>query len=344
MILAVPLSLAAGLEITEIDVHVEYDEAYTYRVENRDRIDSNTISPTNGTKLGVDIFPGSNVTLTLRIENTFQGEDPDIRGVFATVTIKDIDDGADLEEDSLDFDLEPGDDYRADIKFAIPLDVDSGTYDVVMDIEGEDRNESSFRTRLVQKLEVRKESHDIRITNVLLSPSSVQCDRKAKLTAEIANAGSNPESQIALEFKSANLGINSFDSEIFLESSDEASEDEKTYTKTLNFEVPSFFQAGKFPIFVNLYWKNFVLFDQKTVELTVNDCGTKTAAEEEPKQSDEGAEVILEETRQESREPADIVTATTEVPASSYIALMLGGFVILILAALVAVGYLGRRR
>jgi len=31
---------AAGLEITEIDFNVDYDDAYTYRIEDRDRIDS----------------------------------------------------------------------------------------------------------------------------------------------------------------------------------------------------------------------------------------------------------------------------------------------------------------
>lgn len=343
--LTVPLSLASGLEITEIDVHVEYDEAYTYRVENRDRIDSTTVSPTNGTSLGVDILPGSNVTFTLRIENTFQGEEPDLRGVFATMIIEDIDDGADLEEESTDFDLEPGDDYRVDVKFAVPLDVDSGTYNVVMEIEGEDRNETSYRTKLVQKLEVKKQSHDIRITNVLLSPGSVACDRKAKLTAEIANAGSNPESQIALEFISANLGINSFDSDIFLESSDEASADEKTYTKTLNFEVPSFFQSGKFPILINLYWKNFVLFDQKTAELTVTGCETQAVSEKEVPQpgKTEKVEVIQVEIPEEGAETENVVTATTEVPVSGYIPLMLGGFIITVLAVLIVAGYLRRR-
>src|SRR3990167_8540671 len=167
---------AAGLEITEIDFNVDYDDAYTYRIEDRDRIDSGSVSMTNDSKIDAYLLPGSNLTFTIRVENTFQGEDPDLRGIFARVTIEEIDDGADLEEDSIDFDLEPGNDERVDIKFPIPLDVDAGLYNTIIEVEGEDRNETPYSTELNLKLEVKKQSHDIRITRVLLNPNT---DRKS---------------------------------------------------------------------------------------------------------------------------------------------------------------------
>ena len=348
-LLLASISLAAGLQITEIDVNVDYDEAYTYRVEDRDRIDSTSVPATNNSKIDADVLPGSNLTFTVRVENTFTGEDPDLRGVFVTMTIEEIDDGGDLDEESIDFDLEPGDDNRVDVKFNIPLDVDSGTYNVVMGAEGEDRNETLYNTELNLKLEVKKQSHDIRITNVLLEPSVVECDRKAKLVAEITNAGSNPENEVALEFKATSLGINSYDKDISLLSSDEASEEEKTYTKTLNFEVPDFLKAGKFPILVNLYWKNFVLFDQKTMDFVVKDC-VSGAAKAEPKQEDgkETVEVIQpEEKPEEQKEAQEQVTATEEVSvlkSPALLAILLGGFAVIIILVLVAFGYLKRAK
>ena len=107
-------SLAAGLEITELNVHVDYDESYTYRLEHKDRIDSNSVTIANGSKLGVDILPGSNVTFTIRVENTFHAGGPEIKRVTVRMTIHDIDAGADLEEESTDIDLKPGDDSRMD--------------------------------------------------------------------------------------------------------------------------------------------------------------------------------------------------------------------------------------
>jgi len=348
MLLIASNILAAGLQITEIDVNVDYDEAYTYRVENRARINSASVPVANNTNIGIDVLPGSNVTFTVRVENTFQGEDPDLRGVFATITIEEIDDGADLEEESIDFDLEPGNDERVDVKFPIPLDVDAGTYNVIMEAEGEDKNETSYKTEVRLKLEVKKQSHDIRITKVLLNPSIVDCDRKAKLTAEIVNAGSNAENQVALEFKATSLGVNSYDKDIFLESSDEASEEEKMHTKTLNIEVPSFFRASTFPILINLYWKNFVLFDQKTVDLVVKNCvsgATKAEPKQEAKKEPETVTVIQpkEETKEQTPKE-ELVTATQEISLSSptLLSMLLGSFVIIVLAVLIAVGYLKR--
>lgn len=337
--------LAIGLEITEIDAHVDYDESYTYRVENRDRKDSTTIPVANNSKIDVDILPGSNVTFTVRVENTFQGEDPDLRGVFATITIEELDDGADLDEQSIDFDIEPGDDERVDIKFPIPLDVDSGTYNVILEAEGEDRNETSYKSKVNLKLEVKKQSHDIRITKVLLNPSVLDCVRKTKLTTEVINAGSNAENQVALEFKSGNLGINSFDRDIFLESSDEASEEEKTHTKALNIEVPSFFNAGIYPILVNLYWKNFVLFDQKTADLVVKDCGSgSTNAEPRGETKKEPESVTLIQPKEEVNEETskELVTTTEEISilkSPILLSMILGGFVIIVLLILIGFGY-----
>ena len=338
--------LAAGLQISEIDVHVDYDEAYTYRVENRGRIDSASVAVANNSRINADVLPGSNVTFTVRVENTFKGEDPDIKGVFATITIEDIDDGADLEEESIDFDLAPGDDNREDVKFSIPLDVDAGTYNAILEAEGEDKNGTSYRTEVKLKFEVKKQGHDIRITKVLLNPSTVDCDRRAKLTAEITNAGSNSENQVALEFKATSLGVNSYDKNIFLESSDEASEEEKTHTKTLNIEVPSFFQAGKFPILVNLYWKNFVLFDQKTVDLVVKDCASssvKTQTKQEEKKENEKVTVIQPKEEEKKQIPNELITTTQETSVFKdpiLISVILGGFIVAVLAAIVAFGYL----
>lgn len=343
MALLASSALASGLEITEIDVHVNYDEAYTYRLEDRDRKDSTTVPVTNNTKIDADILPGSNVTFTVRVENTLQVEDLDLRGVVVTINIEDIDDGGDLDEKSIDFDLEPGNDNRVDVKFGIPLDVDDGTYNVVIEAEGEDRNETPYETELNLKLEVKKQSHDIRITKILLNPSIVDCDRKATLKAEIANVGSNAEREVALEFKSGNLGINSFDKDIFLESSEEASEEEITHTKTLNIEVPSFFNTGTYPIFINLYWKNFVLFDQKTADLVVRDCGVAKAEIKPVAESGKELVEIIEPEEQAVSE--EQITSTQEISdfaSTTLVAMLLGGLVIVILVALVVIAYLKR--
>ncbi len=355
-LLLTSISAAAGLQITEIDVNVDYDEAYTYRIEDRDRIDSASVPVTNNSKIEVDVLPGSNVTFAVRVENTFSGEDPAIRGVFTRILIEDIDDGADLEGDSLDFDLEPGDDMREDIKFSIPLDVDAGTYNVLMEAEGDDKNGTSYTAEVNLKLEVKKQSHDIRITRVSLSPGFVDCNRKAQLSADVTNVGTNIENQIALEFKATSLGVNSYDKDISLESSNEASDEDITHTKTLNIEAPSFLKAGKFPILINLYWKNLVLFDQKSVDLVVKDCSSGATSDAEPDEGPSEPEVVVEEEPEETEEEQpqeageaakqpqqeEVIIATKETSVLNsplLLAVFLGGFVIITLFLLIVLGY-----
>ena len=344
-------ALASGLEITEIDFSVDYDDAYTYRLENRERITSGSVAVANSSKIDADLFPGSNITFTIRVENTFQGENPKLRGVLVRVTVEDIDDGSDLDEESIDFDLEPGDDNRVDVKFSIPLDSDAGTYNTRIEVEGEDRNETSYNTEVNLKLEVKKQSHDIRITKVLIAPSIVDCNRKTKLTAEIMNLGSNLENQVALEFKSSSIGVNSFDRDIVLESSDDASDEEKIHTKSLSIEVPSFFKAGTYPISINLYWKNFVLFDQKNADLIVRDCiasgATKTEPKQEAKDETWPVTVIEPEEREEEQstkenQQEELITATQEVSVLNsplFLSMFLGGFIVIILVVLIVIGY-----
>ena len=330
-ILFAQLSLAQGLKITEIDLSVDYDEAYTYRMENRDRIDSASIF--NNSKINADIFPGANITLTIRVENSFEREN-DLSEVFSRVTIEEIDDGADLEYESLNFDLEPGDDYRVDIKFSIPLDIDSGTYNIIIEAEGEDRNDTIHNTEIMAKLEIKRQSHDIRIINTGLEPSTVECERKIKISAEAMNLGSNSEN-LALEFKSEALGISSIDKDIFLESSDDASIDEKIYVKTLNADILKSVNAGTYPVYANLYWKNIVLFDQKIMNLKVRDCGSSTGEDENQD---------ISNIPQNQQVPAGETSGSTENPfpfmdSNLFPIALLGAFIAVALVTVAILGY-----
>ena len=337
-------SYAAGLSITEVEARADYDEAYTYSIEKRERIDYDLVSPTNNSKINVDIYPGSNLTFTLRIENSLPSTGTDIKGVFATITIEEIDDGSDLEDESIDFELEPGDDYRVDVKFPIPLDVDSGTYNTIIVVEGEGKNDTFHRTELRLKLEVKRQSHDIRIISASLGSGIVQCDRRIKLSADIMNLGSNPENQMALEFKSDNLGINSVDRNIFLESSDEASIERKTHTKILNAEISKSIRAGTYPIMVNLYWRDVVLFDKKVLELRVRGCDSinrnDTGAEDEEIQTIIDSGNIPEQPANFSVDTASSKGKPIfKLDSPAFMLIMLGAFIVFVLAIVMIFGF-----
>ena len=267
---------ARGLEITDMRMSVEYSEAYTYQLEFNQRA-SYAPGLTNNSRIKADVFPGDNVTFTVRMENALRGSGPEnrMRNAFVKVTIKGIDGGSDIDQESDNYELEGGDDTLTDLKFPLPFDAATGTYDVLVDAQSDGRNGTFYFTENKLKLEVKKLSHDIRITKSQLNPAILDCaTRKTRISAEIMNLGSNDESEMALEFKSNELGINSIDRSIQLISSNDANDDEKKYIKALPIEISPNMEARIYPVFVNLYWKGSILFDQKRMYLDIRNCGS----------------------------------------------------------------------
>lgn len=347
LLLIAASTLADGLKITRVDAKVDYDDAYVYRLEQQEeltRADSALVPTEDNSKIDVDVFPGSNLTFTVTVENTFKGDSPEIRSIVTKITLESKK-GDELEEKSSDFALEPGNDVKVDIKFYIPFDIKSETYNVFIETQGIG-NHTSFETGINLKLDIKKLSHDIRITRFSLEPSTVSCSRKATLTAEIVNAGSSNEDGVALEFKAPSLGFNSYDEGIALSAFSEEHED-ISHVKTANIELPSFFEAGKYPFVINLYWKNLVVFDQRTVELNVKECSG--AAKTTTGQEGNEASVVVVQPPEEPSVPKEGFVTSIEsasiLNSPIMLPILLGnGFLIAILAVLVVFGFVRRHR
>ncbi|MBI2656170.1 hypothetical protein HYX03_00335 [Candidatus Woesearchaeota archaeon] len=343
-VLTAAVSFAEGLEITKIDAHADYDYSTVYQMEREQKttkVDNAPVPLINGSSIKIDVFPGSNLTFTLTIENTFK--DMDLRDIDAKITIEGRH-GKKWKELSRSFVLEAGREEKADVKFYVPYEIDTGPHDVLIEVQGTGKNDTAYASKLTSRLDIRKLSHDIKLTNASLEPSTVDCKRKAQLSAEIANGGSSVENEVALEFKSSSLGIDSYDKGIFLGAfSDDDTDYPITHKKTLNIEVPSFFKSGTYPISVNLYWQNFILFDQKTLYLTVEDC-TSGAAKAKPAQEtrNETSINVIQPAEETKIPPQGLITMTEEVSILDspvlYLMLLGGVSVIVLLAALVVFG------
>jgi len=267
---------ADGLKITRIDARVDYDNAYIYRLEQAEkltRVNYALVPLADNSRIDADVFPGSNLTFTITLENTFKGVTPEIRNIFAKISIKGKgkEDG-DLVEKSTYFSLDAGNDLKADIKFSIPFEIESGPHNAAIEVHGIG-NHTLFETGINLLLDIKKLGHDLRISKVSLEPSAISCTKTSALTAEIANAGSNNEDNIDIEFKVPSIGLDIYDRSISLSASNEDPDSIK-HTKTAKIEIPAFFEPGKYPVFVNLHWNNFALFDQRIIDLEVKSCGS----------------------------------------------------------------------
>ena len=342
---------ARGLEITDMRASVQYNEAYTYQLEYNTR-NSYASGLTNNSKINVDVFPGDNVTFTVRMENTLSGSGPEnrMRNAFIKVTLVKIDSGSDMDADSDNFELEGGDDTLIDLKFSLPFDAATGTYDILIDAQADGRNGTFYFTENKLKLEVKKLSHDIQITKYQLNPSILDCaSRKTKISAEIMNLGANDEDGMALEFKSNELGISSIDRGLALISSNDANDDQKKYTKILPVEISKRIAPGLYPVQVNLYWKDSILFDRKILYLDVRNCGSTAIQNQTAQNTNQNIATSQENQNQQTQQQSGSSTHSflpQNISISSSPALVwiiLGAFVAFVLVIVIILGYSRRK-
>ncbi len=238
----------------------------------------------NNSRISEEASPGSKVEFSIELENLFDNdEDLDIEDIDAKVTIENIDDGDDLEEEIDSIDIKQGKDKSVNVEFDIPWQVDEDEYPVIIEIEGEDENNTRHEILYELKLELEKEKHEIAIVNALASPSAIKCQRKVSINAEIANIGAEDEDEVSLRIMSPELGINSLTENIEL---DEGTDD-NTYTKLLSETLEEDIAAGIYPITIKAYYDGKES-DSKKFNLAVQDCEkskdvTKEVKEEKPK-------------------------------------------------------------
>ena len=277
--------------------------------------------------------PGSSVTVKARVRNTFtDAERLEIRSVIVTGTLIGIDDGDDIEEESSDFDLRQGQSKSVTLRFAVPGIADEDTYELLLEIEGDDENGTQHFLQRTVLLEVEKESHDLRLRPGLTRPL-LSCVRNTVLQAEVVNFGQDDEDEVTLEISSSELGISIRETGISLSS--DLADASSRYRKDVPITIADN-RSGTYPIMLKAYYSDDNLDDTATAELQVEPCVTV----EQPLRQQNGLEVVR--VQPTAQLPARTTIAFTDTP--EYLALLAGAVVILAAVVLVLVVVMVRRR
>ena len=270
---AISVTKGAKLKISDLDVKVD------------GKSDKNM---KNNTKISVEAEPGSKVVFEVELENSFtDDEDLEIEDIDVEITIEDIDDNDDLDEDADEFDLRADDEDTVKIEFKVPLEVDEDTYDVKIEVEGTDENNTEHKFFWDLELEVEKEKHEIRIIRSALVPATIKCERELSISTEIINTGTEDEDDVALEVTSPGLGINSMTEYIELDEGD----GDSRLTKLVKAVISSDVAAGTYPVTINTYYGG-KLSETETVEVNVDDCEQVRKIKEEVKEEKPKVEIV----------------------------------------------------
>jgi len=344
--LIAPFAFAAEVNVGEIvsggklyisDVDVKVDSKSDKNLEDGDSIRE-------------EAKPGSTVEFTIEVYNNFtNSEDIEIEDVQVTVTIQDIDDGDEIEEEAKEFDIDADDTEKVKIKIEIPWEVDEDTYDVLIEVEGDTRNNGSHEAKMDLDIDVEKKDNEVIFLRHDLTPSEIACSRTTQLSTSILNIGNDEQEDASLEVSNAALGINF--RETFDLSDDPFDEDSK-FRKTFTFTIEDSVSPGVYPIISKITFDDGSDTESKTADLLVRSCeALKPAVEEEEEEEDNEVVVVQPPV---TTTPVDTVTAqpvTTptlvqDAPAKTnglLIALIVGE-VLLVLAAIIIVVMVVKKR
>lgn len=176
--------------------------------------------------------PGDEITLEFEVENLFSDdEDIDIEDIEVELTVKDIDDGDDIELDANEFDLDAEKTEDVKFTFTVPFIVDEERYALEVHIEGEDDEGTLHELDFVVYIEVEKESHELRIERVEVSPSTISCLRTTSVEVSVVNTGSDDE-DVRVSVSSRGLNFES-EREFELEEGDDSDSRRST-----SFSIP----------------------------------------------------------------------------------------------------------
>ena len=193
-----------------------------------------------------------------------------VEDVEIKATIKDIDSGDDLDEESNEFDLNVGASEEESLKFKIDSDLDEEDYEV--DIEIFVKNDKVLETS--RTYEVDRKKHDLKIKSVTF-PSLVSCNRYPNLYAKVENLGEKDEDEVVIKLSNSVLGFNYKKSNIEL---DDYSGD-NSYQANFPLDLTST-KKGSYQFLLEVYREETRLEDSKIISFQVKDCvnvGTKTS-------------------------------------------------------------------
>ncbi len=250
---------------------------------------------TDGIKLdfgeNYDIDPTSTLQFEFRIENEFmEEEDIEIQDISVLVTIKDIDDGEDIDEESNSFDLKPEDKENTVVILEIPLKVEEKDYDIEILVKGEDENGVEHKVEWDIEMRLEKETHDMYIASAYITKNKLSCSRVSSVKIRVINLGSRDEDEVKIEVKNAGIDLDFVKTGINLVEDPYDANNE--YEKTVPMVVSSTVKAGTYPIDVNAYIKNTILLETRKVDLVIEDCHPNgEEIEEEPPEEVEEEEI-----------------------------------------------------
>lgn len=258
-----------------------------------------------------DVQVGTKIRIELQFENEFDNDYDDDFGTIEDITVTfdassndffpdDFDDEHDLG------DIEQGEKVELDLEFDINEDADDDDYTIEIKVEAQDGKGVDYEFTREIDLKLERQSHDLRVTNVQVSPSSIdRCAVSAiNVDLEVENFGTKDQDFVKITLKNDQLDINEEVSDINLE---DHSDSDNDWRRTFSFSIPKATSAGSYPIEARIFRDRTKLMDSQRVDLTITNCQTTTPSSDETTTDDSN----------DQTNDSDVTTSTSDSPTTT---------------------------
>ncbi|MGM5483093.1 MAG: hypothetical protein ACQESF_06515, partial [Nanobdellota archaeon] len=220
--------------------------------------------------------------------------------------------------------LDPEEEDSVTLKFDIPEETDEDTYDLELEITGEDEDGTDYEIILDIEVDVEKEDDDIIFKRAQLQPTTVSCYRDVTLRVEVKNIGADDQDGVELAVENGALGIS--DSQFFDLEEGDYDDDDTEYEKTYNFDIDDSINEGTYDIEIKAYYEDSGKYELKRLPLTVRDCdrdSTSSSGSDDDSTStengdeEESQEVEVIENKQPPTQQKEDVTKAQPIDESS---------------------------
>lgn len=244
-------------------------------------VDGDKLISTTGSSGSIDVNPGDELSIEVRLENTFD-DDTDIRidNVRVIATIEDIDDGSDISDESDRVYVRADSKRTVRLKLTIPDDASSyQDYDLDIVASGHDMDGTVHEDKATIDVNVKREEHNIVFNRLWVN--DVACDGDAGVRLELENVGEEYEEDVELFITIDGMGT-LFRDRFDLPSVDD--DDSNLYRKEKQLDV-SELKPGLNSLTVRVEYDGGEEVLEKNLDFRVDDCRTpaEIAVEKEEK-------------------------------------------------------------
>ena len=226
-----------------------------------------------------EVKPGTEISLSLQVKNLLDNDydQSTFEDVQLTIEASNDDILPDNFEDEYTLnELDGGQSDTFDLNFTLNTDADARDYTLDLTLEAEDGEGAVHTVERELKIQLKRESNDVRIIKADISPATITaCDASFSMQVELKNLGTRVQDETVLIIYNEKLDINKNIQNIEL---DDYSESDSEWSQTITFNLNNQ-SAGTYPLDVKVYIRGDEQIDSERLNVVLARCATPAGSQ-----------------------------------------------------------------